>query len=167
MAFEVRNRRGESVSPLAIGAAIQRILRRQADLGYLINITIEPERDALSKIFSLKRITRLSIDLKLPNADDNSEKEQEILKELIDQNIKEQKTVLSGMPNRSIKLDERNQALANVASRNGYVEAQGRDEHNQPQKVSTRDYPDVEVVPIRFTDDVFSKLSELFGRQKL
>lgn len=162
MFLEVRNKAGAVVAPQPIATAIRRILQRAAETETDVNVTVRPEKSIVDKILNMSMLRTLVIDLKIPNADDESEIEQEILDYYKKRNIKEAKLVQMALPKKSIILDKTTKNLARAASKNGYVEGNGKDDGIR-RKISTRDRPKVHTIGIRFDQDAIQKIARFFG----
>lgn len=144
--IELKNEFGKMVSP-ARTARILELLLSPEILGMdaeLVEVTVIPEEDALTKVLSLRRLDRILIVVKRPNADDVTSKANAILAELDAQNVKRQDvTLVREARTESIVLNERNQTLAEVGSTNGFVEAKGRTADGTQERRSTKEYPKV------------------------
>lgn len=161
--LETRNKQGAKVSPNAAAVTIRRILERVAQPDTVISTTVEPEKDAIDKIFASDHIDTITITLRLPNPDDDSDGEEEIFRLLREQNAKSQTTRLTSFPGEGLKLNEENLALAEAAARNGHVEARIRDSDGKRTRASTRDYPDVVPIQIKQGEDPVSKIARFFS----
>lgn len=110
-----------------------------------VEITIEPERDTISKILQIKNLRKLQITLVRPNPDDFAEAEKRLLNWLARQGADKMEVALHADNNDKLKLDEDTVVLARVAASNGVVVGHGRDAANSPVKKSTADQPWTEV----------------------
>lgn len=150
--LEIRNENGKTVSPVRARRIFSRLLSPEV-LGLeaeMVEITVIPEEDALAKVLGLKRLDRVEILVKRPNADDITAKTNAIMQELDEQNAKRQELVFtreSGTP--GLKLNERNETYAEVAAHNGYVVSKGKDADGEAVARSTKEYPKV----VRFVLD--------------
>ena len=108
-----------------------------------VAVSIVPSDDALKRVLSIKRLDRVEIQIRRPNADDVTQETHEVLAELRAQNAKRQEVVLiRAAHTESLELSETNQKYARVAaSGDGYVKSQGRNSAGEPEKRSTREYP--------------------------
>jgi len=106
-----------------------------------VEITVEPDKDALDEIFSLKSLEHLVIELVPPNPDDGDEIEKNWKERLKQQNVRRQTVQLDSERNQSIKPDADTIALAKVAASNGKVMATGHDAAGVKQELSTVDKP--------------------------
>lgn len=117
-----------------------------------VEITVEPDRDSISKILSIKHLRKLQISLVRPNPDDLGEAERRLLKRLAKQGADQMDTALHADVNQQLTPDSDTVTLAKVAASNGFVVGSGRDAANNPVRKSTVDQPWVEVA--RFDEDV-------------
>ena len=106
-----------------------------------VEITVEPEKDALDEILGLKSLEHLVIELVPPNPDDGDEIERKLKERLKKQNVRKQTLQLDAERNQSIKPDADTVALAKVAASNGKVTATGHDAAGLKQELSTVDKP--------------------------
>lgn len=106
-----------------------------------VEITVEPDKNALDEIFSLKSLEHLVIELVPPNPDDGDEIEKKWKERLKKQNVRRQTVQLDSERNQTIKPDAETKALAKVAASNGKVVATGHDAAGVKQELSTVDKP--------------------------
>lgn len=111
------------------------------DLFPPVEITVEPEKDALDEILNLKSLEHLVIELVPPNPDDGDEIEKQWKERLKKQNVRRQTVQLDSERNLSIKPDPETVALAKLASSNGKVTATGHDAQGLKKELSTVDKP--------------------------
>jgi hypothetical protein len=97
-----------------------------------IAVNLEPDRGTLARIFGMRKINQLVIDLTNPPnpGDDLSDAEREALERiqmesLENQNLSSATTILRGEPEGGVKPDRNTRALAQIAQSNGKVEATG------------------------------------------
>jgi hypothetical protein len=109
----------------------------------IFSITIIPEDDAVEKILSLKQLRRLTITIFRPNAaEDLYEEEAEILRRIEEEHAKSQTieyVKAPGVP--SLTPTERTRRLALIASRNGKVQGEAKDESGTKLVESTDMHP--------------------------
>lgn len=106
-----------------------------------VEVTAIPEHDAVEALLSLPRLSRLQIELKPPNADDADELEREVLEWMEAQNARRLDQALVAKKNATLVPDEKTQALARVASRNGNVTVVAREADGTTYVESTSDRP--------------------------
>jgi len=112
----------------------------EAEFG-IVEVTIEPDRSKVEEIFNLHRLDRLDIELVRPNPDDHEEDEKRLLERLRKQNAKKMHVSYVATRHSTIEPDKETQILVNVAASNGYVEAKGRDVHEKPVTLATKEFP--------------------------
>lgn len=144
--FTTRSPEGWLVSPQSMRKIFERFfLNPDVEERFgPIEVTAEPQTDALERIFSINQLKRLSISLVPPNADDHDEEEERLLRRLRDQNAREHNEELVAEKGKSLNPDDETRTTARVAKSNGYVEAKGRDENNDPDSYSTKEHPMIE-----------------------
>ena len=109
-----------------------------------IDVQLKAGADALKFIFGLSQINRVEIDFRLPNPDDLSEEEREILKEMDHLNARRINVeIYRDRDEPSIQLTDRYQALAKLAKDNGYVVAEGNTHDGERDVRSTKNRPAV------------------------
>ncbi|OHX34416.1 hypothetical protein BJL95_17255 [Methylomonas sp. LWB] len=107
----------------------------------VVEVTIEPDRNKVEEIFKLHRLDKLDIELVRPNPDDHEEDEKRLLERLRTQNAKKMHVSLVATKHSTIEPDKETKILVNVAASNGYVEAKGRDVHEKPVILATKESP--------------------------
>ena len=111
-----------------------------------VDVTVEPTREGLEKIFEIPKLRRLKIILTKPNADDQDEEETKVLERLDNQNARRMETTLVGESGMTLAPDEDTRVLASVAASNGRVFGEGKDIEGKPVSESTEDHPWQDVV---------------------
>jgi hypothetical protein len=106
-----------------------------------IDVTHEPETDALDKALRMKHKDKISMIIKRPNPDDLAGAEREVLKRLRAINAEKQEISYKAANADGLELDQEIETLARVAARNGDVYVKGRDIENRPQEFSTKEHP--------------------------
>lgn len=106
-----------------------------------IDVTHEPETDALDKALQMKHKDKISMIIKRPNPDDLAGAEREVLKRLRAMNAEKQEISYKAANADGLELDREVETLARVAARNGDVYVKGKDIENRPQEFSTREHP--------------------------
>jgi hypothetical protein len=141
--YLVSKDRKDSLSPGAAKQLLDGIFAPLAADGQFppVEITIEPEKDALDEILKLKSLEHLFIELVPPNPDDGDEIEKSWKERLKKQNVRKQTIQLDSERNQSIKPDAETVALARVAASNGKVTASGHDAAGMKRELSTVDKP--------------------------
>jgi hypothetical protein len=105
-----------------------------------VQTTAEPSTEALDTVLGLTRLRRLTIVIGRPNSD-HPALEKDFEERLQKMNAKTLGTNLVAVEGETLKPDERIKEEAEVAMSNGYVEAEGRDEHDLPTHRSTAKFP--------------------------
>lgn len=105
-----------------------------------VETTVIPRKDALQEMLGLDIIDKIEIVIKAPNADLEDYDETSILERMENINVSRiQKTFYSD--NDSIKPDEKLLKEAKIASENGFVKIEGRDDLGNKVQKSTTDVP--------------------------
>jgi hypothetical protein len=129
-----------------------------------IEITVEPDRDTVSKILKIKYLRRLEIKLVRPNPDDLSAAEQRLLRKLSRQDARQMDVNLYAESDNSLDPDQDTITLAKVAASNGSVTGHGRDAANSLVAKSTVDQPWREVA--HFDEDVQTEQAAIIEKAR-
>ncbi len=138
----------------------------------IIDVTVIPSKEGLSKALSIPRMDKLTMLVKRPNPDNHDNAERKVLKRLNAQNISKYKHEMVSIPGSSITPDEDTKTLAKVAARNGSVEVKGRDAQDHPVEYKTQNHPwktneyydpNVETAHDTFANAVFVAKDEIEG----
>ncbi len=135
--------RKDSLSPGAAKQLLDGVFSKllEEEIFPPVEITVEPDQNALDEIFGLKSLEHLVIELVPPNPDDGDEIEKKWKERLKTQNVRRQTVQLDSERNQTIKPDAETTALAKVAASNGKVTASGHDAAGVKQELSTVDKP--------------------------
>jgi hypothetical protein len=108
-----------------------------------LHITAEQDATEIMKIVNAEGLRELTITIKRPNPDDDSEDESKLIeKELLEQNAREEIMTLKARRGAGgIKANKRTKALAKVAKSNGRVDARIRTTEGGTKVVSSRTRP--------------------------
>lgn len=106
-----------------------------------VNITVEPAKETVSKIFEIHSLHRLEIELTRPNADDHNNEELRFLDKLAQQDAKRLEIKLVSDNGKSLKPDEETRAIARVAASNGHVTGTGYSSDRRKITISTQSHP--------------------------
>lgn len=117
-----------------------------------VEVTVEPERDSLSRVLKIDYLKKLEIVLVRPNPDDHQAAERRVLEKLSRQDARRQDTVLYAAANQDLEPDADTKLLAKVASSNGMVTGYGFDSAGNAITKSTTEKPWVETA--KFDPDV-------------
>lgn len=137
--YEAKNEQGKHLSPHYLKKILDKlfITLRSTD----VEVTVEPEDDALDKILAIPVITNLEIYIAPPNADDNDAEMEAVMKEMKAENVSLLNVKLKKRKGKQgIKPSKKRVAQARVAASNGYVKAKGRIGKDTVQ-LSTAEYP--------------------------
>jgi hypothetical protein len=105
-----------------------------------VDVNVQSTQEAIEKILSIPRITRLDINFTMPNPDDLGALEQKIKDRLEKQHIRRIKQEATSTHKEGVKPDLETKALMSVALQNGEVNAVGY-EGEQQKMLSTKDHP--------------------------
>ncbi|MEP6880224.1 MAG: DUF4747 family protein [Nitrosospira sp.] len=136
---------GKVSSPHALATAFRRLFadERLGNFGP-VEVTAEPQRDALKLLFQIPFIRTLTIEIVRPNPDDGGVLQRRFMKKLEDQNASTMEIKLSASRDERLIPDDDTKAIAGVAASNGYVRASGRNMDGLAITRSTRDIPLIE-----------------------
>lgn len=107
----------------------------------VVDLTVVPETDALSKIWKIRHIESLLIKIQRPNADDLDDAERAFLAAMNKEHVSELVEERKAIKGTSIAPSEGTKVLARIAERNGLVKAHGKDESGHPVDESTAEHP--------------------------
>lgn len=144
LVIETENDEGQSLSIKLAAKAFERLFESiENEVVESIDVFIVTKKDAVDRILRLPKVKKITIDLSLPNPDDLSDLEAEILKELTEANAKRDVQVITKRSDApTLVLTERMRAKANLAKDNGRVEATGSDEDGERVTLNTDEYPE-------------------------
>ena len=105
-------------------------------------MTMIQDHDQIERILRMEKLTKLTIDIKRPNADDEDAEEERIARRMENMGVHKWKQELGGRPRSQdpITPDEELKAYMNVALENGEVRAEGY-ERDERVSLSTRTAP--------------------------
>lgn len=124
-----------------------------------IEVTVIPEKTALSSIFRLPKLSKLFLQITPPNPDDLETFEQEMLSRLSSMNVEKVEQTYYGETGESLEPDQNLRQLATVASHNGYVKGTGKNSEGVTITLSTTEIPMKE--PITVDNDGVSEREAL------
>lgn len=142
--FESMVRESGTLSPNSVETMLEQLASGSiTDEFPDLHITAEQDVTEIMKIVTADGLRELTITIKRPNPDDDSEDESKMIeKELLDQNAREEILTLKARRGASgIKANKRTKALANVAKSNGRVDARIRNVDGSTKTVSSRKRP--------------------------
>lgn len=106
-----------------------------------IDVTHEPEADALQKALRMKYKDKITMIINRPNADDLARAERDFLQQLNALNAEKQEIAYKAASSDGLKMTKDLETIARVAARNGEVSVKGKDRENKPQEFSTKKHP--------------------------
>lgn len=163
---------GDDFLSSAQAAAILKAIFRSSEVLNLfseIEVTVEPARETLDKIFKLPQLRSLEVVVKPPNPDDFEEFEQDLYEEMANQGAGSYQIKLQAANNQGLTPNDNTKNLARVAQSNGKVTGVGKvgaktvtlstTEH--PYSDSTQYDPSVEIrshIVLKKAIEIFDKL---------
>ncbi|MBI1626938.1 DUF4747 family protein [Comamonas suwonensis] len=106
-----------------------------------VEVTVTPDEAAVDEVFNIYRITKIVLEFKRPNKDDDGEIEARIMERMEKQRINRINEVMSSNDPDGIEPDEQLKAEAEVAAQNGHVESYGYDAVGLRVEESTKKKP--------------------------
>jgi hypothetical protein len=142
MAFVTRDGR-ESISPNMAKSLLEGLFSSDhiVELFGEIDITVEPSREQLRRIFAIPSLRQLSIEVSPPNPDDLDDAEQDVLERMSEERAQKMTIELVSRHPNGLLPDEDHKTLARVAQSNGKVSGRGKDEAGNIVSLSTVDHP--------------------------
>ena len=156
---------GKSLTPTNAVRFFENILNRE-DLAKefgKVEITHEPEKNALEQALKMKYLERLKLTIRRPNPDDLAEVEKDVLARMNTLKVEEQELSYKSSGN-SIEVDKQLELIARVSARNGEVFAKGKNTEKRPVEFSTKKHPLIETdyydPDIETPFSVFARMAE-------
>jgi uncharacterized protein DUF4747 len=142
--MEIRNEAGQRLSPLRAKRMFDRLFENlPADLPE-VDVTVVPEEESLERILAIKRLRKLEIFIKRPNPDDLGDEYKRIMGLLEQEGARSQKIEkVKAAKKATLTPSEETKRLATIASTNGYVSGEGKDESGTPVFESTEKHPKI------------------------
>lgn len=138
--YEAKNEEGKQLSPYYLKKILDKLFGGMRNTR--VEVTVEPEDDALDKILAIPVLKTLEIHIAPPNPDDNEADMAQVLKEMEAENVSQIDIKLRKKRGKNgIKPSKRRLAQARVAASNGHVKATGMTADKQPVILSTAEYP--------------------------
>jgi len=106
-----------------------------------VTVTVESSEESIEEILQIPSLTKLILDVNLPNPDDLSGEEAEALKRMQDQHAKKMHTVWTGSKDGGIEPDADTKGFMQLSLSNGYVKAEGYDIKEQKVEKKTSEHP--------------------------
>jgi hypothetical protein len=142
--FECRNEAGQRLAPKRARRMFGMLFEGlPADLPE-VDVTVIPEEESLERILSIKRLRKLDIFISRPNPDDLGDDFKRIMDGLLAEGARSQKIEkIKAAKQPTLRPSEETRRLATIASMNGYVSGEGRDESGASVFESTEGHPKV------------------------
>lgn len=138
--YEAKNELGKHLSPYYLKKIFDKLFASLRNVQ--VEVTVEPEDDALDQILAIPVLKTLEIYIAPPNADDNDKEMQAVMQEMKEENISMLDVKLKKRKGKDgIKPSKRRIAQARVAVSNGFVKGTGMTSDKQPIVFSTSEYP--------------------------
>lgn len=140
---ELNNDEGSTISPNVARKAFEDILRSaKGGICDDVFVHIASKSDALEYVLDVGSITKIEVDLFVPNPDDLSDSYRDVLDEIGAMKIKRLQTVATKASGQeTLILTERMRVLTQLAKDNGQVEVSGFDMEDVRVKRSTKEVP--------------------------
>jgi hypothetical protein len=130
-----------NLSPGMAKSLVEQCLRQEGLLSIFgkAEITVEPDRDTLKRIFAMPRIKKFHFEVKPPNA--LADIERQLFNKMAEQNAQVFIQELATKDPMGLKLDNETKDLARVAQSNGFASATVVNEQDRVEVFSTTDQP--------------------------
>ncbi|WP_285908091.1 DUF4747 family protein [Pseudodesulfovibrio pelocollis] len=106
-----------------------------------VTVTVESSEQSIEEILSIPALTKLIVDVTLPNPDDNDGDEAEALRRMQEQHARKVHTAWTGTKDDGIKPDADTRGFMKLSLSNGYVKAEGYDAERQKVTKKTSEHP--------------------------
>jgi Domain of unknown function (DUF4747) len=144
LVFECRNEEGQRLAPKRAGRLFRMLFEDLPAELPEVDVTVIPEEESLEKIFSMKRLRKLEIFVRRPNPDDLVEDYKRIMDTLVAEGARSQKIEkIKAAKQPTLRPNDDTKRLAVIASTNGYVSGEGKDEAGATVFESTEGHPKV------------------------
>jgi hypothetical protein len=142
--FEARNEARQRLSPHRAKRMFDRLFEDSPPDFPEVDVTVIPEEETLEKIFAIKRLRKLEIFIKRPNPDDLGEDYRRIMDGLEEEGARSQKIEkVKAAKKPTLTPNADTKRLAEIASTNGYVSGEGKDESGTSVFESTEEHPKI------------------------
>lgn len=144
----------ESLSPKMAKLLLERLFADQRLMQAFgeIEITIEPSREQLKKIFAIPKLKVLTIEVVPPNPDDLEDAEREVMERMNAEQAQKMTLQLTSKHPKGLQPDAEHRALAHVAQSNGKVTARGTNQAGEIVNLSTQSHP--LIAPVHYDPDL-------------
>lgn len=138
----------ESLSPAMAKTLLDRLFEEKQIVKAFgeIEVTVEPSREQLKRIFALPRMKALTMEIMPPNPDDLDEAEDEVMERMNSERAQKMTISLATRHPKGLVPDEQHKTLARIAQSNGKVVAKGETDKGAVVTLSTLDHPLIEPV---------------------
>ncbi|MFA7455792.1 MAG: DUF4747 family protein [Desulfobulbaceae bacterium] len=99
-----------------------------------VTVTVESQEETIGEILKIPALTKLILDVNLPNPDDIFGDEAEALRRMQEQHARKMRAEWTGNKEAGIKPDADTRGFMKLALSNGYVEAEGYDDQQKVVK---------------------------------
>ena len=106
-----------------------------------VDVEIEKSTEGLDRILKIPKKTKITIDVTVPNPDDLSGLDADVMDRLINSNIRRQKLEQTSNNQNGIIPDDRTLSLMKISLSNGKTTITGKDLENKKVEESTADHP--------------------------
>ena len=146
LTVEVKNEDGKTIAPSRVGYIFETLLSPEV-LGAEaeeVEVTVIPGQGAIAYVLGLKRLDRVEILVKRPNADDITSDTNRVMRSLIEQRAKSERRILVREAHADgLQLSEANLRRARVGAVNGHVNSAGLDGAGERATRSTKEVPQI------------------------
>lgn len=106
-----------------------------------VTVTVESSEESIEEILQIPSLTKLILNVTLPNPDDLSGEEAEALKRMQDQHARKVRSEWTGSKKQGIKPDADTKGFMQLSLSNGYVKAEGYNVDEQKVEKKTSEHP--------------------------
>jgi hypothetical protein len=148
--FYVRKDRKDSMGASYVKSLLDHLFKALVLAGRHpeVSVTVIPDEQSIERIFGMRSMEKLIIELNRPNPDDGDDEQTRWEEKLRNQNLKKMSLTLQSARGESIVADNETRSMAQAASLNGKVIAVGLDQEGKKVEESTVARNLVEYVPI-------------------
>lgn len=141
---EIQNEAGQRLSPKRAKRIFDRLFENLPPDLPEVDVTVIPEEESLERIFAIKRLRKLEIFIQRPNPDDLGDEYKRIMSALEQEGARSQKIEkIKAAKKLTLTPSDETKTLAIIASTNGYVSGEGKDESGTSVFESTEEHPKI------------------------
>lgn len=139
LVFHTRGAGHPPAGPSTMRGFLSRLLNKEEMTEQFgpVGITIEPEQDALDRVFGIHQLEKLTIYLERPNPDSGRTSQRKWQDRLKANNAHSEQTTLQSTRGEQLTPDEATREHADIAQSNGWVYGKGKDENGVVDTEST------------------------------